>query len=39
MNHVNELRKRTNPVFNTAKTTLYTLALAGEEYRIIGKGQ
>ncbi len=31
MNHVNELRKRTNPVFNTAKTTLYTLALAGDQ--------
>lgn len=31
MDNVNELRERTNPVFNTAKTTLYTLALAGDK--------
>lgn len=30
-NSVNELRERTNPVFNTAKATLYTLALAGDK--------
>ena len=29
MNKIEELRKRTNPIFNTAKATLYTLAMSG----------
>lgn len=35
MNRTDELRSRTNPIFNTAKATLYTLALSGDKNTVM----